>query len=90
LLWVLDQRSRDCLKVEPAIDICCHQRSRRQGPVRRIGDDPKRRERNPMLDGDPRRHMRLHVDRNRTRLFIKPSLCMGADNGYVSSGDIAQ
>jgi len=58
--------------------------------VRRIGDDPKRRERNPMLDGDPGRHMRFHVDRDRTGLLVQPSLGVSAGNGHIGSRNIAK
>jgi len=58
--------------------------------VRRVGDDPKRRERNPMLNGDPGRHMRFHVDRNGTGLLVQPSLCVSAGNGHIGSRNIAK
>jgi len=58
--------------------------------MRRIGDNPKRRERNPLLDRDPRRHMRFHVDRNRTGLFVKPSLFTSAGNGHIGTRNIAK
>jgi len=87
---VPDQGSYDGLKVDPTVDICCHQRGWRQCPVRRISDDPNCRKRNPMLDGDPRRHMRFHVDRNRTGLFVKLSFRMNAGNGHIRSRNIAK
>jgi len=70
-----DQRSHDRLKVDTAIGARRHQRSRRQCAVRGVGDDPECSERNAVFDGDPRCHMRLHVHRNRTGLFVKTSLC---------------
>jgi hypothetical protein len=55
-----------------------------------IGDNPECRERDPMLGRDSCRNMRFHVDRNRTCLFVKLSLGVGAGNGYVRPGNVSK
>jgi hypothetical protein len=56
----------------------------------RIGDDPKRRERNPMLGRDSRRNMRFHVHCNRAGPFVKPPLGVGTGKRYVGPRNIAK
>jgi len=85
-----DQGSCDGLKVDTTVDVRCHQCGWRQCPVRRVGDDPKCRERHPMLDRNPRRHMRFHIDRDRTGLFVKRSFRMSAGDGHIRSHNIAK
>jgi len=43
-----------------------------------------------MLNGDPGRHMRFHVDRDRAGLLVQPLLCVSAGNGHVRSRNIAK
>jgi len=43
-----------------------------------------------MLNGDPRRHMRFHVDRNGSGPFVKSSLRLSAGNGHIGSCNIAE
>ncbi len=85
-----EQRPDDCLKVDPAVGIGRDKRSRRQCAVRRIGDDTKRREGNPVLGRNPRGEMGFHVDGDRTCFFVKSPLCVGGHDRNVGPHNIAE
>jgi len=78
------------LKVERAIGVRRDQRRRRQRTVRRVGDDPECRERNPMLGRNARGHMGLHIDRHRTGFFMKLAFGVGAGERHIGTRNVAE
>jgi len=87
---VPNKRPHDGLKVDPTVGIRRHQRCRRQPPMRGVRDDPERSDRNPVLERNSRRHVRFHIDRNRTGFFVKLPLGLNRGKRHVGTRNIAE